>query len=592
MSGRNKSVGFAVLSIVLVLAAGLVLAGCGGGAAPKPAKVYKVTFEASGGEPVPEAQLVEEGSKIELPKAMARTKFTFSGWYKDLDCKEPWDFAKDTVESDIILFANWKSTAGKSGSGGGGSGNSGGTPGGGGSLLTPSYTVTWPTDLRWYINRPLSSVSLTGKVSSAEPGTYDWDDPGLSLDTEGDCYFDATFTPTDTSLSPKTQSIKVKVIDLGNGTSVDPFRVSDSETLRKVGTGHWADPDLTWDLSSYYKLMNDIPMNAAEPLFPVIGDSSNIFTGTFDGDNKTIRNLKIDNGANNYTGLFAFVDSDGTVMNLKLEDISVSGALLTGGIAGYCRGEITGCQVIRGSVTGTGDVGGIVGYIIEESGSSKYPLVENCFSTCTVSATGEDAGGIAGAIFNYAELKKCYATGAVNGTNYVGGIVGCIDQNALVENCYATGAVSGNQRIGGIAGGFKNANGVLFNCYATGAVSGNDRIGGIVGSMAVSSEVLINNVALNNNKLTLTGSGTYIGRVAGNISGSNIYNYAEDDSSFSGVAAITNKDGASVSSSEIITEAWWNPTPFDPPTWNTSPGTAWDFSAVWKMDGTDPPTLQ
>ena len=189
MLGRNKSAGFAVLSIILLLAAGLVVSGCGGGAALKPAKVYKVTFEASGGEPVPEAQLVEAGSKIELPKTMARTKFTFSGWYKDLDCKEPWDFAKDTVESDIILFANWKSTAGKSGGGGGSSsssGSPGGGPGGGGSVT--SFTVTFDGNDQTSGSPPAaqtvnsgSSLTLPDNATMANTGyTFaGWTDRGI-----------------------------------------------------------------------------------------------------------------------------------------------------------------------------------------------------------------------------------------------------------------------------------------------------------------------------------------------------------------------------------------------------------------------------
>ena len=194
MSGRNKSIGFAVLSIVFVLAAGIVVSGCGGGAAPKPAKVYKVTFEASGGEPVPEAQLVEAGSKIELPKAMARTKFTFSGWYKDLDCTEPWDFARDTVESDIILFANWKSAAGKSGGGGGGgsSGNNGPSssgpptppnpPSSGTGATIYGRTITLGAGDAYFYAAAADSASNVYAVGLQGPGSYTY---GTGVSTAG-----------------------------------------------------------------------------------------------------------------------------------------------------------------------------------------------------------------------------------------------------------------------------------------------------------------------------------------------------------------------------------------------------------------------
>ena len=116
---RNKlfSLGRLVLFSVFVLTAAFLAMACGGGSTPKPSVLYKVMFEADGGEPIPEPQMVPAGGKVELPDLMTRTKSSFSGWYKDYDCTEPWDFDTDTVNGNIILFANWKSTASKGGGG-------------------------------------------------------------------------------------------------------------------------------------------------------------------------------------------------------------------------------------------------------------------------------------------------------------------------------------------------------------------------------------------------------------------------------------------------------------------------------------------
>jgi len=46
---------------------------------------------------------------------------------------------------------------------------------------------------------------------------------------------------------------------------------------------------------------------------------------------------------------------------------------------------------------------------------------------------------------------NCYATGAVTGTNNVGGLVGALS-TAIVSNSYAAGVVSGHSNVGGIVG--------------------------------------------------------------------------------------------------------------------------------------------
>ena len=608
MCGKSKlfNLGWAVLFSVIVLASGLFVACRNGSMPPKEPDVFKVYFNANGGEPVPETQQVQAGGKIELPEEMIRTKYSFNGWCRDVECTEPWDFENDTVEGDVFLFAAWQSSAG--GSRGGSKGNnSGNVPP---PPPTPGYSITWPSELRWYIKQQLSTVSLTGKVTG-EPGTCVWDNPGVYLPaTEGVYSYDATFTPDDTSLSPQTIIIKVRAIDLGTGELGNPFKVSDPETLGKVGTGSWSDPGLDWDLDSYYQLTDNIDMSS-EASLPVIGSFSNRFKGTFDGGNKTITGLTIIGSDN--TGLFAYIDGGGTVKDLTLDDITVSGGMLTGGIAGESEGTITGCQIIGGTVTGDEDAGGIVGL-------NHDALVENCFSSCEVIGIGlRNTGGIAGS--NEGVLRKCYATGDVSGIDYVGGIVGksvnvvekcyatgdvdgndniggvagiVTDDHSLVQNCYATGAVSGNTFIGGVAGQISTNGATVKNCYAKGDVKGDNRVGGIVGGMIGSNTRLLNNVALNEH-LTWTGVGTYVGRVAGNIVAPNIYNYARDGIENTGGSFANNtKDGASLSPSDEVDDSWWK----NPATWDTTlgdsyiPATAWDFSAVWKMDGTDPPTLQ
>jgi uncharacterized repeat protein (TIGR02543 family) len=64
-----------------------------------------VTFEANGGTPLQETQIVTEGDKAE-PPAITKAKH-LSVWYKEPELTNEWFFASDTVTENITLYAGW-----------------------------------------------------------------------------------------------------------------------------------------------------------------------------------------------------------------------------------------------------------------------------------------------------------------------------------------------------------------------------------------------------------------------------------------------------------------------------------------------------
>jgi uncharacterized repeat protein (TIGR02543 family) len=68
---------------------------------------YTVTFDSKGGTPVSPVEVLD-GSLVPKPDDPTKTAYDFTGWYKDSACTDPWDFAVDTVESDITLYAGWE----------------------------------------------------------------------------------------------------------------------------------------------------------------------------------------------------------------------------------------------------------------------------------------------------------------------------------------------------------------------------------------------------------------------------------------------------------------------------------------------------
>ena len=205
---------------------------------------------------------------------------------------------------------------------------------------------------------------------------------------------------------------------------------------------------------------------------PIGKDDNKAYTGTFDGNGKTITGLTV-TGSNEYAGLFGFIGPGGTVQNVVLEGVQITSdnsSGYAGGVAGYCyRGTLENCSV-SGSVSGSGsssDVGGVVGYQLVGS-------ITGCSSSATVKGMNR-AGGVVGVTNNGAILTACYATGDMtvenDGTSNAcaGGVVGMNGGNSTLTACYAAGNVSGKGsgtiHVGGAVG---ENYGTLTACYWSG----------------------------------------------------------------------------------------------------------------------------
>lgn len=72
---------------------------------PTPTK-YTVTFDSQGGSTV-EPQSVEKDGKVTEPADPTLADHTFAGWFRNKACTNQWNFATDTVTSNITLYAKW-----------------------------------------------------------------------------------------------------------------------------------------------------------------------------------------------------------------------------------------------------------------------------------------------------------------------------------------------------------------------------------------------------------------------------------------------------------------------------------------------------
>ena len=215
----------------------------------------------------------------------------------------------------------------------------------------------------------------------------------------------------------------------------------------------------------------DTDLTLTDMVWTPIGTSGNTYKGTFDGGGHTITGLTV-TGSDQYTGLFGYIGTDGTVKNVVLTEVNITSGTFVGGVAGWSfGGNIENCSV-SGSVSGTVSAGGVVG---SQVGGS----ITGCSSLATVKGM-TNVGGIAGETNSSASLTGCYATGDVtvenDGTHNssAGGVVG-INGGGTLTACYATGSVTGSGSgtiyVGGVTG--NNLEGTLTACYhANGTVSG------------------------------------------------------------------------------------------------------------------------
>lgn len=69
---------------------------------------YRVTFDTDGGSEIL-TQKLRYGNLIEEPETPQKAGYVFNGWVtaEDTSLAEEWDFEKDKVEGDMVLYALW-----------------------------------------------------------------------------------------------------------------------------------------------------------------------------------------------------------------------------------------------------------------------------------------------------------------------------------------------------------------------------------------------------------------------------------------------------------------------------------------------------
>ncbi len=200
----------------------------------------------------------------------------------------------------------------------------------------------------------------------------------------------------------------------GAGTNLSPYLITNINNLLWIVANETR-------LAYYYKQTANIDMSCSNTWFSnagwyPIGNSTNKFTGTYDGDRHTITGLNINRPSTNAIGFFGYTGPGCTITELGLVDVSITGGNGTGGLGGYIYNSTVSKCFTTGSVIGVQYVGGF-------GGSVFYNSITDCYTRASVSALSNSVGGFAGEVGS-STTNFTYSTGLVTASAPVGGFVG------------------------------------------------------------------------------------------------------------------------------------------------------------------------
>lgn len=242
------------------------------------------------------------------------------------------------------------------------------------------------------------------------------------------------------------------------------------------GLKAWADYVSTTNKYTSITLMSDIELTDKWPFNKLA------FSGTFDGNGKSISGLLIDNPSLQRQALISELGYGGVVKNLTLIDPVVSGDSYCAAIVGYnSRGRIENCHVVNADIkalsfgvgviagcnnrdgkiigcTASGRVSGDkwIGGIAGDCNGSGFRIIA-CSFDGEVHASSSSAGGVAGKIF-YGNVVGCYAKGTVSGGSGCGGIIGLSERSNDIFSSFFIGSVSCGSNAGLAVGSLESGN--------------------------------------------------------------------------------------------------------------------------------------
>lgn len=419
-----------------------------------------ISFDANNGQLLTNSITVYYQVDYTLPTPI-RDGYEFIGWFNGDDKFEDGVW---TLEEDITLTASW-------------------------SILT--YTI---------------SYQLNGGTNADNPLNYTIRDGIITLDnpTQEGKAFAGWYETVDFS------GEKVVAIDTSLLKNYSLYAKWETLIVEEDGAiAIYNESDFINCFSDYNNFGKTINLRAnlnfAGAQIAPVGNIAKKFVGTFNGNDNTISNFKIEDNSLQYIGLFGYING-ATISKLNIVDAEIISQntdaninqFNCGILCGYSSGsQIADCHV-SGNITVKCRTLLYVGGICAQAVSTS---ISNCETSGQIKSEGRDVycGGVTGdfssvstnisqssSICSIAVGVLSFAT-----TNsYIGGVVGYYDWVRLGNLSYSGDIVVNSNHsytkmlnVGGVVGYADSCK----NCYSRGTITVNSRAGGNVGGIIGSS---------------------------------------------------------------------------------------------------------
>lgn len=264
------------------------------------------------------------------------------------------------------------------------------------------------------------------------------------------------------------------------GTVARPYRISKGSELarmaQEVNNGNLSNKHFM--LTDHVALNNDRshwhewPFAGSKFMWTPIGNTTNPFNGTFNGQDRYVAGLWIDRPNSNNQGLFGVIGNNGVVKNVTVSESYICGKSYVGAIAGRSTGKIE--HVANSMITISGSMG-----------TSGTPGVRNDSAPLGVATPTNGPPSAGGDVRNGGHGETVYVGGLVGHGNVTDGVnrgkvfgsvggPGGAGWSAELTDYGMSGGHGGNggrSYTGGITG-YGNVSGDVSQTNALGSVSG------------------------------------------------------------------------------------------------------------------------
>ncbi|MGM9829936.1 MAG: hypothetical protein ACI30C_07860 [Muribaculaceae bacterium] len=299
---------------------------------------------------------------------------------------------------------------------------------------------------------------------------------------------------TDTLVGENAQFIKLIKITrnpavplTGKGTEAEPYIINTPEEWNALAD-FISKCSRTFE-GEYVKIAADLDFTDKE--FKMLaGDGVTSFYGTLDGNNATVKGIKMST-ATAYTGALGNIGETATVKDLTFEGELSATIANVGGVAGKVYGHLINVNSKMNVTSTKNAIAGLAALV------GTGAVIENCKNLGTVTGSTYNVAGIAANCEVGAKFIDCANEGKVESTSqtttvpttyaYASGLVGIAYPSDFIR-CYNAGeVVVDDTKVSGVAGlvGYANAAANqepyhFTECYNTADLSANGLVAGLV----------------------------------------------------------------------------------------------------------------